>query len=609
MSDSIENNENGGSLVRKEDKMAGVCLIKPEFIIEEPVQSLNQDKSKNPSTNGTVGTDSQDGEPPPKKSKENYKKNKPRGQNKNRSVPFKTLREHNLCPWIVDSTVDEAEKKCSNEKCTFIHDRAEYVKIKPEDIGADCPIFEITGRCPRGLACRFGSKHVTQDGFNIVDKEKHEEYLKLPTSVKNQISQEMIEKLRRYKYDFSKSEKITTKYNWKSKGKFDKTKNPQSTESNEKEGEKVGPILDTDEIKLRSSEKKTIEWKDKLMLAPLTTLGNLPFRRICKEFGADITCGEMALAPKLLQGTREEWALVKRHESEDIFGVQVAGNNPGVLTRCCQLLNDDTQIDFVDLNLGCPIDLIYKQGSGCGMLNRLNILEIVVKSAVDVLDVPFTIKTRTGISMDKPIAHKLMPKFRDWGAAMINIHGRSREQRYTKLANWDYIEQCAQVAAPVPVYGTGDILSYDDYQRIRSTYPTVQGVSIARGALIKPWIFQEIKEQKLIDFSSKERFDMLKKFTTYGLEHWGSDTRGVETTRRFMLEWISFLYRYVPVGILQDPPQRMNNRPPFYKGRDELETLMASANCADWIKLSEMLLGKVPDSFNFLPKHKANSWN
>ena len=185
--------------------------------------------------------------------------------------------------------------------------------------------------------------------------------------------------------------------------------------------EKVGPILDTEEVRLKPAEKKRIDWKDKVMLAPLTTVGNLPFRRICKEFGADITCGEMALAPKLLKGAREEWALIKRHESEDVFGVQVAGNNPGVLTRCAQLLNDETEVDFVDLNLGCPIDLIYKQGAGCGMMNRLNILESVVKSAVEVLDIPFTIKTRTGVYRDNPIAHKLMPKFKDWGAEMINV--------------------------------------------------------------------------------------------------------------------------------------------------------------------------------------------
>lgn len=98
-------------------------------------------------------------------------------------------------------------------------------------------------------------------------------------------------------------------------------------------------------------------------------------------------------------------------------------------------------------------------------------------------------------------------------------------------------------AQPIPVFGNGDILSFDDYQRMKKICGTVQGVTIGRGALIKPWIFTEIKERRLIDISSAERFDILKKYANYGLEHWGSDTRGVETTRRFMLEWISFLHR------------------------------------------------------------------
>ncbi|XP_058793143.1 tRNA-dihydrouridine(47) synthase [NAD(P)(+)]-like [Phymastichus coffea] len=619
MTDSVDKKDNDNVNDRKEDKRTGICLIKPEFIIEESVRFVNNVEILDCKENGkaqyeVTNLTNESEEPPKKKIKDNHKKIKPRGQNKNRSVPFKIIRDINLCPWIAEATVEEADTaKCPNAKCTFIHDRSEYLKIKPEDIGTECYNFELTGKCQRGAACRIGSKHVTSDGYNIVNVEKYKAYQKLSPFVKNHVSKEILENLRKYKYDFAKAENITKKYNWKSSEKFDKsTENKGGCEDVNKKGvdraAMVGAILDEEEIKLRASEKKIIDWKDKLMLAPLTTVGNLPFRRICKEYGADITCGEMTLAPKLLKGTREEWALVKRHVSEDVFGVQVAGNNPGVLTRCAQLFNDETVVDFVDLNLGCPIDLVYKTGAGCGMMNRLPMLETVVKSATELLDVPFTVKMRTGVYADRPMAHKLMPKLREWGAAMVNIHGRSREQRYTKLADWQYIEECAQAADPLPVYGTGDILSYDDYERVRANCPHVQGVSIARGALIKPWIFQEIKERKLLDVSSGERFDMLRKFTKYGLEHWGSDTRGVETTRRFLLEWISFLYRYVPVGILVKPPQRMNNRPPYYRARDDLETLMASPNCTDWIKISEMLLGKVPDGFHFLPKHKANSW-
>uniref|UniRef100_A0A2D4F5M3 tRNA-dihydrouridine(47) synthase [NAD(P)(+)] n=3 Tax=Micrurus TaxID=8634 RepID=A0A2D4F5M3_MICCO len=136
----------------------------------------------------------------------------------------------------------------------------------------------------------------------------------------------------------------------------------------------------------------------------------------------------------------------------------------------------------------------------------------------------------------------------------------------------------------------------------------VSGIMIARGALIKPWIFTEIKEQRHWDISSRERLNILQDYTNYGLEHWGSDTQGVEKTRRFLLEWLSFLCRYIPVGLLEHPPQRINERPPYYVGRDYLETLMASQNVDDWIKISEMLLGHVPANFSFLPKHKANSY-
>jgi len=334
----------------------------------------------------------------------------------------------------------------------------------------------------------------------------------------------------------------------------------------------------------------------------------LPFRRICKEFGADVTCGEMAMCSALLQGAPQEWALVKRHHTEDIFGVQLCANNPHLLTKCGEMLEKETNIDFIDLNLGCPIELVYREGGGCGLLRRSRILEACVRSLSQILCIPLTVKTRTGVYNNENLAHNLVSKFGEWGAGLVTIHGRSREQRYTKSADWAYIRQCAQQAAPLPVLGNGDILSYDDYKTALETCPELTGVMIGRGGLIKPWIFTEIKEQRLWDISSSQRFDIIKKYVNYGLEHWGSDMKGVENTRRFLLEWLSFLYRYVPVGILERPPQKVNERPPRFYGRDDLETLMASAAASDWIKISEMLLGPVPDGFQFLPKHKANSY-
>lgn len=194
------------------------------------------------------------------------------------------------------------------------------------------------------------------------------------------------------------------------------------------------------------------------------------------------------------------------------------------------------------------------------------------------------------------------------------IHGRSRLQRYSKEANWEYISLVArsQVASlpPLPVIGNGDIASYADYEvKVLRAEGVVPCAMPARGALIKPWLPTEIKERRHWDISAGERLDVLRDFVRFGLEHWGTDQRGVNNCRRFLLEWLSFLHRYVPVGLLeQSEPQRMNQRPPrFLCGRSDLETLFLSDQCADWVKISEMLFGRVLADFLFEPKHKANS--
>lgn len=97
-------------------------------------------------------------------------------------------------------------------------------------------------------------------------------------------------------------------------------------------------------------------------------------------------------------------------------------------------------------------------------------------------------------------------------------------------------------------------------------------------------------------------------FAEFGLSHWGSDTQGVSTTRRFLCEALSFQHRYIPIGLLERLPAKMNDRPPAFRGRSELETLLSSPFAGDWVKISEMFLGKSDDRYNFIPKHKSNAY-
>ncbi|KAK2834029.1 hypothetical protein Q7C36_014730 [Tachysurus vachellii] len=607
-----------------------------ETFYEFLAAGLKSEKAEDQNISGEAPEDEAEpsGEPETKKrklddDKQTGEKKKRRGQNKSRPrLKPHSYEERRLCP----SVIQESGRKCFyGDKCIFIHDVADYMSTKATDLGDACYLYDTFGRCPYGITCRFAKAHTGPDYKNLVNEELCKS-LNRSGAVRNNLDKELQRRLRKRQVSFKRTEdflksisagknqnkKLTGSENTLNKAgqeeEVSRCESKQEVPAAELKAEEsqtkppvktIGPLTDDDIIKLRPCEKKQVDFRDKLYLAPLTTCGNLPFRRVCKRFGADITCGEMAMCTNLLQGQASEWALLKRHHTEDIFGVQLEGCFPDTMTRCAELLNHNIDVDFVDINCGCPIDLVYKKGGGCGLMARTNKFEQIVRGMHSVLDVPLTVKIRTGVQQNCNIAHKLIPELKKWGVSMITLHGRSREQRYTKLADWSYIDTCSKLSAPVPLFGNGDILTYEDAMRSRET--GVSGIMVARGALIKPWLFTEIKEQRHWDISSSERLQILQDFTHFGLEHWGSDTQGVEKTRNFLLEWLSFTCRYIPVGLLERA-QKINERPPYYLGRDYLETLMASQHVDDWVRISEMLLGPVPKNFSFLPKHKANSY-
>uniref|UniRef100_A0A8C3U7C6 tRNA-dihydrouridine(47) synthase [NAD(P)(+)] n=1 Tax=Catharus ustulatus TaxID=91951 RepID=A0A8C3U7C6_CATUS len=567
---------------------------------EPPAKRVKTELSQDGESQGNAGEEE----------KERPEKKRARGQNKSRPcMKPNSYEQSRLCP----SVTQGCGGRCHfGPRCRFLHDVSQYLAAKPADLGQRCVLFDTFGRCPYGVTCRFGQCHLGDGHQNLVNAALAQQW-EGKLLVRNSLSKELQQQLRKRKFSFHKAEEFLRGLRAGKGGKATggSTEVSNCTAPQEGLGElqdsqgaegapsipTLGPLTDEDITKLRPCEKKKVR---------VPCCGNLPFRRICKRFGADVTCGEMAVCTNLLQGQSSEWALLKRHHTEDIFGVQLEGAFPDTMTKCAELLNRTINVDFVDINVGCPIDLVYKKGGGCALMTRSNKFEQIVRGMNSVLDVPLTVKIRTGVQEKVNVAHKIIPRIREWGASMVTLHGRSREQRYTRSADWDYIAECARLASPMPLFGNGDILSYEDANRAMQM--GVSGIMIARGALIKPWLFTEIKEQRHWDISSSERFDILKDFTNYGLEHWGSDTQGVEKTRKFLLEWLSFLCRYIPVGLLEHLPQKINERPPYYLGRDYLETLMASQNVDDWIKISELLLGPVPPSFTFLPKHKANSY-
>ncbi|KAH7882916.1 hypothetical protein F5I97DRAFT_1815144 [Phlebopus sp. FC_14] len=581
-----------------------------------------------------------------------------RGANKGRRFG-KVRDELELCWRVANGTLCEY-----GSECRFTHDVQAYLAAKPKDIRfppasslssttpfvvngppsdhfdvgqhssldlvTTCPCFEEAGECRLGLKCRFLGAHASkgEDGaISLVTDMDKKTTIARTTSELNQIGAESLKSIRSRKYPLPIADAYLREIEVLPEASAADAENEGISLEDDfvhktftkRTGETFQQI-DTPDVPILFSEKKRLHWKGKTYLAPLTTVGNLPFRRLCVSLGADITCGEMGLATSFLTASREEWSLVRRHPSETMFGVQIAGNKPSTMVPTAEILSREFagSIDFVDINCGCPIDLVFRTGSGSALLDTPGKLgKIIVGMNKALGEIPVTVKLRTGVKDGRNTSHKLMPRLStEWSVGCMTLHGRTRQQRYTKLADWDYIKQCVEAVrnleadeglASVPIFGGGDCFSAEDYWRnIENT--GVDGIMIGRGALIKPWIFTEAKERREWDISSRERLELIRKYAEYGLTHFGTDTAGVNTTRRYLCEALSFQYRYVPIGLLERLPGRINDRAPTFRGRDELETLLASPKSQDWVKISEMFLGPAPETWVFTPKHKSNAY-
>jgi tRNA-dihydrouridine synthase 3 len=279
----------------------------------------------------------------------------------------------------------------------------------------------------------------------------------------------------------------------------------------------------------------------RLIMAPMSRGTDLPFRRLATEWGAEICVGEMAYAHKVVRGDRSEVALLRRHPSEKVFGVQLAGKRPEVMAEAAQIA-EGAGADFVDVNLGCPIDDATKRGFGAALLPRASRVAAIVAAMKAAVAVPVTIKLRLGWSSEKPTFLKVARAAEDAGVDAIALHARSRAQRYRRPAEWPRIAELVDHVS-VPVIGNGDILTWRDARR-RTADTGCAAVMVGRWALAKPWIFREFVEQRDIERTSAERLAVLQRYVELCREHFGDDDRGRGRTRRFLVFHQDFFRRY-----------------------------------------------------------------
>jgi len=328
----------------------------------------------------------------------------------------------------------------------------------------------------------------------------------------------------------------------------------------------------------------------------MTKGSNLPYRRLCAEFGAQVTMSEMTVARRLKQKRKSEFALIRPFEGEPCFGVQLAGTNPEELAWAAALC-ESRGARLIDLNCGCPIDYFTHKGLGASLGRqpaRQRRLVAAIKAAVSI---PVTAKIRLGWN---DVSRNYLDQAQaivDAGANALVVHRRTRSARYRTDADWQAIGEIAE-AVPIPVIGNGDILYGHDVEPAIAR-GRCHAAMTARGALIRPWLFREVSEGYR-DLEGEDRLAIYRRYVTLARQHWGDDDFGLARVRTFTRWHLDFWCRDARPDEAGRFPS-MQVRTADHRARTALEAVLARsdaqaldylADCLTWER--EVVPAEVP---------------
>ena len=227
-------------------------------------------------------------------------------------------------------------------------------------------------------------------------------------------------------------------------------------------------------------------------LAPMAGVTDMPMRRLCFEMGAAWAVSEMLSAKGFMyapQGTRAMDNLLAHDKSEGILGLQLFGREIQYMSAAAERLSD-RGFDFIDINMGCPAPKIVSNGEGSALMKEPELAEKIIAAVVKATNLPVTVKMRAGWDNEHINAVELAKRAEQAGAAVITVHGRTRDQMYAGRADRGIIAR-VKAAVSIPVIGNGDVRSAEDYFAMKRE-TGCDGVAIGRGAQGNPWLFREI---------------------------------------------------------------------------------------------------------------------
>ena len=234
-----------------------------------------------------------------------------------------------------------------------------------------------------------------------------------------------------------------------------------------------------------------IEIKNQVGLAPMAGVSNPTYMKICEEMGVGFAVSELISAEAVVRQNQKTFEMLKGIDKLNIpVAIQIFGSDPEVMAEAAKILLDEYKVDFIDINMGCPVPKVaLKNSAGSALMKNPQLAGEIVKKVVEAVDVPVTVKIRSGWDFESINAVSVAKIIEKSGASAITIHGRTRSQGYSGVANWNIIKEVVE-AVNIPVIGNGDVKSCYDAKRMLDE-TKCSAVMIGRALLGNPWLIKE----------------------------------------------------------------------------------------------------------------------
>ena len=259
---------------------------------------------------------------------------------------------------------------------------------------------------------------------------------------------------------------------------------------------------------------KTVEINGKIVVAPMAGISNMTFRRICKSMGASLVVAEMVSDKAITYGNEKTFELLRMNDDERPISQQIFGSDVKSFVEAAKIVEEKMKPDIIDINMGCPVPKVaVKNQAGSALLKNPEKVGEIIKAVVGAVNVPVTVKIRSGWDQSSINAVEIAKIAEANGASAITVHARTRAQGYSGKADWNIIKEVVN-AVDIPVIGNGDVVScYDAKKMLDET--GCSAVMIGRGLLGNPWLIKECVEYlesgklpEVIDYN--EKIDMME---------------------------------------------------------------------------------------------------